>query len=291
MSLLERIDREIVLADGAMGTLLIERGADPESCLEALCLDSPDIVAQIHSDYAAAGAKIIRTNSFRANSLHLGKFRLGHRVNEINWQAAQIARQAVKGLGVTVAGSVGPIGDPELSDAEKSDLFRAQIGALLDGGAQMIFLETFQDPDELILALEVKYSLHHCPAVCSMAFNRTGKLPDGTTIAEAFDKLRRNDAEIVGMNCSNGPGELIALLKSLEATACRDRVIQTLPLAVLPNAGLPEFVGGKARYSLTPEDFASAAVTISTLGPRIIGGCCGTTPAHIAAAARALKSI
>ncbi|TSA35670.1 MAG: hypothetical protein D4R65_03605 [Verrucomicrobiaceae bacterium] len=283
MSLLERIDREIVLADGAMGTLLIERGADPGSCLEALCLESPEIVAQIHSDYATAGAKIIRTNSFRANSLHLGKFRLGHHVNEINWQAAQIARQAVKGLGVTVAGSVGPIGDPELSDAEKSALFRTQIGALLDGGAQMIFLETFQDLGELILALEVKYSLHHCPAVCSMAFDRSGRLPDGTTIAEAFDELRRNDAEIVGMNCSNGPSELIALLKSGIPTEP--------PLAVLPNACLPELVGGRASYSLTTEDFASAAVTISSLGPRIIGGCCGTTPAHIAAAAKALKSI
>lgn len=283
MSLLERIDRQIVLADGAMGTLLIERGADPTSCLEALCLESPEIVAQVHSDYAAAGAKIIRTNSFRANSLHLGKFRLGHHVSEINWQAAQIARQAVKGLGVTVAGSVGPLGHPELPDAEKSAVFRAQIGALLDGGAQMIFLETFQDPGELILALEVKHSLHHCPAVCSMAFDRTGHLPDGTTIVEAFDKLRHNDAEIVGMNCSNGPGELITLLKSGIPT--------DPPLAVLPNAGLPDLIGGKPVYSLTPADFASAAVTIASLGPRIIGGCCGTTPAHIAAAAQALKGI
>lgn len=295
MNLLDRVNREIVLADGAMGTLLIERGADPGSCLEALCLESPEIVARVHADYAAAGAKIIRTNSFRANPLHLGKFHLDHHVNEINWQAAQIARQAVRGLGVTVAGSVGPLCHPELSDAEKSALFRAQIGALLDGGAQMIFLETFQDPGELILALEVKYSLHHCPAVCSMAFDRTGRLPDGTTITEAFDKLRRNDAEIVGMNCSNGPGELIALLKSMEAIARRDRATRMLdallPLAVLPNAGLPEFVGGRARYSLTPEDFASSVITISSLGPRIIGGCCGTTPAHIAAAARALKGI
>ncbi len=283
MSILERIGGEIVLADGAMGTLLIERGADPGSCLEALCLDSPELVAQVHSDYAAAGAKIIRTNSFRANSLHLGKFRLGHRVNEINWQAAQIARQAVKGLGITVAGSVGPLCHPELSDAEKSTLFRAQIGALLDGGAQMIVLETFQDPGELVLALEAKYSLHHCPAVCSMAFDRTGRLPDGTTVAAAFEKLRRSDAEIVGMNCSNGPGELIALLKSGIPTE--------LPLAVFPNAGLPEPGGGGAVYSLTPEDFASAVVTIASLGPRIIGGCCGTTPAHIAAAAQALKAI
>lgn len=283
MSLLERIETEIVLADGAMGTLLIERGADPGSCLEALCLDAPELVAQVHSDYAAAGAKIIRTNSFRANSLHLGKFRLGHHVSEINWQAAQIARQAVKGLGVTVAGSVGPLGHPELSDAEKSTIFRAQIGALLDGGAQIIFLETFQDPRELILALEVKCSLHHCPAVCSMAFDHTGRLPDGTTIAGAFDRLRSSDAEIVGMNCSNGPEELINLLKS--------GIPSEPPLAVLPNAGLPELLGGKAVYSLTPEGFASAAVAIASLGPRIIGGCCGTTPAHIAAASQALKEI
>lgn len=283
MSLLERLDSEIILADGAMGTLLIERGAKPGSCLEALCIESPEIVARIHSDYAAAGAKIIRTNSFRANSLRLEECGLGHHVNEINWQAAQIARQAVKGLGITVAGSVGPLGHPKLSDAEKSAIFRSQIGALLDGGAQMIFFETFQDLGELLIALEVKYSLHHCPAVCSMAFDRTGCLSDGTTFSEAFDRLRRNDAEIVGMNCSNGPGELIGLLKSGIPT--------DPPLAVLPNAGLPKLVGGKAKYSLTPGDFASAVVTISTLGPRIIGGCCGTTPAHIAAAASALQGI
>jgi len=281
MSLLERLDREVLLADGAMGTLLMERGAGPGSCLEALCVESPETVAQIHRDYASAGAKIVRTNSFRANALHLAKYGLAEHVNEINWQAAQIASQAVKGLGVTVAGSVGPLGQPGLTHTEKDAIFRTQIGALLDGGARMIFLETFQDVDELLLALEVKYSLHHCPAVCSMAFDEDGCLPDGTTAAEAFERLRQADAEILGINCTNGPGPAFDIVKSKPA----------LPLAVLPNAGLPDLSSGSPRYALAPDDFASAAVRLAALGARIIGGCCGTTPAHIAAAAAALRTL
>ncbi len=280
MSLLEQLDREIFLADGAMGTLLLERGADPGSCLEALCVESPDLVTAVHTEYADAGARIIRTHSFRANALHLEKFGLAGHVNEINWQAAQIARQAVKGRRVTVAGSVGPLGEPGLNREEKARIFRTQIGALLDGGVRLIFFETFQDIDELLLALEVKYSLHHCPAVCSLAFNGEGFLPDGLSIAEAFEKLRRNDAEIVGLNCINGPAAAIRLLEA--------GVPGDLPVAVFPNAGLPEVREGRPFYSLTPEAFADAAVRLAALGPRIIGGCCGTTPAHIAAAAKAL---
>ncbi len=281
MSLLEQIDREILLADGAMGTLLLERGVDPGSCLEALCVESPDLVAAIHTEYADAGARIIRTHSFRANALHLEKFGLAGHVNEINWQAAQIARQAVKGRRVTVAGSVGPLGEPGLDREEKTRIFRTQIGALLDGGVRLIFFETFQDVDELLLALEVKYSLHHCPAICSLAFNGEGFLPDGQSIAEVFEKLRRNDAEIAGLNCVNGPDIAIRLLEG--------GVPGDLPVAIFPNAGLPEIRNGKPFYSLTPEAFAAAVVKLAGLGPRIIGGCCGTTPAHIAAAAEALN--
>lgn len=283
MSLLEQLGEETLLADGAMGTLLIERGAGFSSCLEALCMDSPDLVSQIHTDYADAGARIVRTNSFRANTLHLAKFGLAGHVNEINWQASQLARQAVKGRRITVAGSVGPLGAPELGRAERAGIFRTQIGALLDGGAQMISFETFQDIDELLLALEIKYSLHHCPAICSMAFNEKGFLPDGTPMAEAFEKLRRNDAEIVGINCVNGPDTAVRLLAG--------GFPSDIPVAVFPNAGLPETHGGKASYSLTPGDFAHAVVELSRLGPAIIGGCCGTTPAHIAAAATALAAL
>lgn len=284
MNLLEQLDREILLADGAMGTLLMERGASSSSCLEALCMESPDLVSQIHTDYADAGACIIRTNSFRANALHLAKFGLAGHVNEINWQAAQLARQAVKGRRVTVAGSVGPLGAPELGRQERAGIFRTQIGALLDGGARMIFFETFQDIDELLLALEIKYSLHHCPAVCSMAFSKEGLLPDGTSMQDAFGKLRRNDAEIVGINCVNGPDAAVRLLAG--------RISSEIPVAVFPNAGLPEIHGENVSYSLTPEAFAKAVVELASPGQGlIIGGCCGTTPAHIAAACAALTAM
>lgn len=281
MNILERMERGVVLADGAMGTLLIERGAEPFSCLEALCLESPEVVAQVHADYAAAGAEIARTNSFRANARHLARFGLEHRVNEINWQAAQIARQAVKGSDVIVAGSVGPVGAPELSEAGRAELFRTQIGALLDGGAQMICFETFQNPEELLLALEVKYSLHHCPAVCSLAVDVEGRLPDGRSVAEAFEVLERADAEVVGLNCLNGVAEAIRLLAA--------GPIGALPLSVLPNAGLPDVSGGRAIYPVGPEAFAEGLRVLAGMGPRMVGGCCGTTPAHIAAARAVLR--
>ncbi|MDX2080224.1 MAG: homocysteine S-methyltransferase family protein [Terrimicrobiaceae bacterium] len=280
MNLLERLETETVLADGAMGSLLIANGVAPDSCLEALCIDDPDRIAAIHTAYADAGVTIIRTHSFGANAARLDRHGLAGHVNEINWQAAQIARQATKGRGVTIAGSVGPIGIPGLSRDEIAALFREQLGALLDGGAQMIFLETFQSIDELLIALEVKYSLHHCPAVCSLACGPDGRLPDGLHVSDAFIRLAKNDAEIAGLNCVNGPQAAIEIL--------RTGLPDTLPLAVLPNAGLPRMEDGRAVYDLTPDAFAEAALELRELGARIIGGCCGTTPAHIAAAAARL---
>lgn len=280
MTLLERLDHETLLADGAMGSLLLSEGAPPDACLEALCTTDPDRVAAIHTAYAGAGAKIIRTNSFGANAARLERHGLAGHVNEINWQAAQIARQAVKGQNIIVAGSVGPIGIAGLSRDEKAALFREQLGALLDGGAQMIFLETFQDLDELLLALEMKYSLHHCPAVCSLACDAEGLLPDGTTISDAFRKLAKNDAEVAGINCINGPAAAIEIL--------RNGLPDALPIAAFPNAGRPKIENGRATYDLTPDDFARASLELRDLGARIIGGCCGTTPAHIATAAARL---
>ncbi len=283
MNLLERLESGPLLADGAMGSWLLHNGATPGSCLEALCIEDPDRVMAVHSAYADAGARIVRTNSFGANAARLERHGLAGHVNEINWQAAQIARLAVKDRGdVTIAGSVGPIGVPGIPLPQQADLFREQLGALLDGGARIIFLETFQNLDELLTALEVKYSLHHCPAVCSMVFDSHGNLPDGTNMSEAFKKLARNDAEVIGINCVNGPAAAIRLLES--------GIPDEPPLAVFPNAGLPRIENDRATYDLSPADFASAAVSLAKLGAKIIGGCCGTTPVHIAATAAAFEN-
>lgn len=265
-----------------MGTLLMERGVGAHECFEALCLSRPELIREIHAEYVAAGARIIETNSFGANAIRLGRHGLSNHVNEINWQAAQLARQMAKGA--FVAGSVGPLGISSAEAArqgiDREDCFRMQIGALLEGGVDLIFLETFQDLNELVLALHVKQSLHHCPAVCSLAPNHEGLLPDGMSLDVAFAKLAHHDAEILGVNCVNGPEVALRLVEHFASPG--------QPLAVFPNAGVPRNENGRHVYDLSPGSFAKMGASLADRGARIIGGCCGTTPAHIAALSKAL---
>ncbi len=271
MNLLEEIDHHPLCGDGAMGTLLMARGIPAGRCIEELCVSQPEIVLGIHHDYLAAGARVIRTNSFGANALRLARHGLAGRVNEINWQAAQIAKQAAKDTGAYVAGSVGPLG-LSAPDGDREEYFRTQIGALLDGGVNLIFLETFQNVDELLLALRVKQSLHHCPAICSLATNEDGNLPDGTSLDTAFAELAQNDADLLGLNCINGPEAALTVI---------GRVIRPEPpLAVFPNAG--------TAHNISPTKFAKTSLQMIAAGAKILGGCCGTTPAHIAALAALL---
>jgi len=283
MTLLEEIEDQTLCGDGAMGTLLIDRGVPAEECFEALCLSRPELIREIHAEYVAAGARIIETNSFGANAIRLARHGLSNRVNEINWQAAQLARQAALKRAY-IAGNVGPLGisrsEAAVRGIDSEDCFRTQIGALLEGGADLIFLETFQDVDELILALHVKQSLHHCPAICSLAVNQDGALPNGMSLDDAFARLAREDAEILGINCVNGPELALRLVENFTPPE--------LPLALYPNAGIPRTQNGRLVYDLSPENFARIGASLAARGARIIGGCCGTTPAHIAALSKAL---
>ncbi len=265
-----------------MGTLLIERGVEEHECLETLCLSRPELIRAIHAEYLAAGARIIETNSFGANAVRLGRHGLSNHVNEINWQAAQLARQVAKGA--FVAGSVGPLGISSSEAArrgiDREDCFRAQMGALLEGGVDLIFLETFQDLEELLVAFHIKQSLHHCPTICSLAVNQDGLLPDGISLDVAFAQLAHHDAEILGINCVNGPEVAIGLVEKFTPSG--------LPLAVFPNAGVPRLQDGRHLYDTSPESFARMGASLAERGVRIIGGCCGTTPAHIAALSKIL---
>jgi methionine synthase / methylenetetrahydrofolate reductase (NADH) len=240
------------------------------------------LIREIHEAYLAAGARVIETNTFGANAVRLGRHRLANRVNEINWHAAQLARQAAKGA--FVAGSIGPLGVSSAHAAnrgiDREECFRTQMGALLDGGVDLIFLETFQDLEELLLALRVKHSLHHCPAICSLTPNEKGQLPDGMSLCDAFEKLQQNDAEILGINCVNGPQEALQFIEQVGRLEP--------PLAAFPNAGRPRFYEGRYLYEASPEDFAEMGALMVARGVRIIGGCCGTTPSHIAALAKTL---
>jgi methionine synthase / methylenetetrahydrofolate reductase(NADPH) len=247
MDLLDVLQERIVPGDGAMGTMILEAGVPLEVCFEELCVSQPDLIRGIHERYVAAGARLIETNSFGANAARLAKYGFEHRVNEINWTAAKLARETTRGTDVFVAGSVGPLGltadQAKDQGIDRKAVFQEQIGALLDGGVEVIFFETFTDLEELLLALHVKQSLHHYPAVCSMACSEEGRLPDGMPLPQAFEKLREAGAEILGANCLNGPQAMLRLFQRLPVEGL---------LSAFPNAGYPKYHDGRYLYFTSP---------------------------------------
>jgi homocysteine S-methyltransferase len=279
MDFLDEFHHRVVIGDGAMGTELLASGIPPGQCLEELCVSQPDMVRGVHERYLAAGARLIETNTFGANAVRLAPHGCEHRVGEINWTAAQLARDVARGQGVYVAGSVGPLGitadEAAAQGIDRHEVFTEQIGALLDGGCQLIFLETFLDADELLIALEAKQALHHCPAVALLAGQ------DREAFQGAAARFRAADAEIVGVNCVDGK-QALHLLEGLDAEE---------PLAAFPSAGLPETHGRQLHYPTTPEAFAVTGRSLAEHGVRLIGGCCGVGPAHIAALAAALGAM
>src|SRR5277367_4294054 len=219
-NLLDILNERIVLGDGATGTYLYDLGVPLNHCLEEVNLSQPDLLARLYREYADAGAQVIETNSFGANRVRLARFGLDHQVSEINWRAAQVAREAVKGKGdVFVGGSVGPLSlrpaDGEFSIDDRKALFREQIGALLEGGCDLIFLETFTALDELLLALGVFKDLSKIPVVTSLAVAEEGRLVSGETFPEAVKILRAAGANIVGVNGTAGPQACVHLLSKL----------------------------------------------------------------------------
>ena len=275
MGFLDELQSRFLPGDGAMGTMLLEAGAAPDACLEELCVSKPERVSAVHAAYVAAGARVLRTNSFGANAVRLQRHGLEHRVNELNWTAARLARDAARGHQVYVAGSVGPLG-PGVAATERKSIFQEQIGALLDGGVDVIFFETFQEMEELALAVEVKYALHHCPAIASFAWCGEGPLISEAPAQEAWVRLADRGADGMGLNCID-PSETLQLV---------ERTPSGTFLSAFPSAGLP-----KTEYSMTSLAFASAARDIANRGVRLIGGCCGTRPEHIAAVAQMLATL
>ena len=286
MDLLELLEDNLVPGDGAMGTMILEAGIPHERCFEQLCVTHPDIIRSIHERYVAAGARLIETNSFGANAVRLENYGFERQVNEINWSAARLAREMARGKDVCVAGSVGPLGitaeQAKAAAIDRKAAFQEQIGALLDGGADAIFLETFTDLEELMLALYVKQSLHHCPVICSMSCSEEGRLPDGMPLAQAFRMLREAGADIVGANCQNGPQGMLRLFQRLPIDGL---------LSAFPNAGYPKDHDGRHLDFSSSEYFANAARGLAAQGARLIGGCCGIGPDHIAAMVQALKEL
>jgi methionine synthase I (cobalamin-dependent) len=282
MDLLVELEERVVCGDGAMGTLLLDRGVPVDHCLEELCISEPDRIVAIHQEYVAAGARVMETNTFGGNSVRLSRFGLEDRVEEINKAAARLARKAASAKGVCVAGSVGPLGisnhEAEERGIDRGECFREQVTALIEAEVDLIFFETFLNFEEMEIALHATPK-SDCTIVALFACQPEGRLQSGMPVIDAFARCRELGAKIVGANCLNGPQAMVQLFEKLPAGDL---------LAAYPSAGYPRYTEGRYLYPTDPDYFATAARETAAQGARLIGGCCGTTPAHIAAVSKML---
>jgi methionine synthase / methylenetetrahydrofolate reductase(NADPH) len=278
-----------LLADGAIGTLLHERGVAWGRSLEQANLDDRQVVSEAHVDYLLAGAELITTNTFSANAIRLAGSELAERVRDVNLQGAKIAREAreVTGRSAFVAGSIGAIGRSNPDRARDAGAVRAvraayeeQVLALLEGGVDIVLLETFTDLEELRLAIEVCRGACDLPLVANMSFENDPGAERERLYGHIFEGIGEV-VDVFGVNCSVGPDGALAILEQL-------RPLTELPLAVMPNAGLPSRRGGDFVYMSTPAYFGEYARRFVDGGASIVGGCCGTTPAHVFAMAEQL---
>jgi methionine synthase / methylenetetrahydrofolate reductase(NADPH) len=282
--ILSVLGERVVVADGAMGSLLFDRGVDGASCYDALNLTDAALVRSIHQAYVAAGAEVIETNTFGANRIKLGRFDLAHKTREINLRGADLARGQA-GDRCWVAGAMGPLGrmgEDQPVEEELCDVFAQQALALVEGGADFIMLETFASLSLLLTALRGVKAAVGVPVAAQMVFTPRGRTHSGRTARECFEALILAGADLVGLNCGIGPGNALEVVQGLGSVS--------VPLSVLPNAGFPESVGDRLIYASSPEYFAGRTAACAAHGARLLGGCCGTTPEHIAALVRALHA-
>jgi len=271
-------DGRVHVFDGAMGTLLYGRGVFVNVCYDELCVTRPELVRQIHEEYAAAGAEVVETNTFGANPVKLSAHGLDARTGEINRAAARLAREAVRGR-AHVAGAIGPLGvriEPwgPTSVSEAEELFGLQVEGLLEGGVDGFVLETFSDLQELACALRAVRARTDLPLFAQMTVAQDGKTSYGTDPRQIGIGLTEMGPDVVGLNCSVGPAIMLDAIEEMaEATS--------LPLSAQPNAGLPRTVGDRKIYMASPEYLAQYARRLIDVGVRFVGGCCGTTPDHV----------
>lgn len=292
--LVERLRQGPLLLDGAMGTMLNAKGVPIDSCFDALNLTRGDEVASVHRAYISAGADIIEANTFGANRYRLEPHGLGDKVKAINKRAVRIAREEreISGEPVLIAGSVGPTGR-SISEFARTpfeaarEAFREQAEALLEAGVDLFSVETMSSLDEMEAAISAIRDASDLPIIAMMTFGEDGATMGGDVPATVLQRLVPLGVQIVGGNCSVGPGKLLPVMRKLE-TERASRGLDDVFLACMPNAGWPTFVDNRVFYPSTPDYFAAFATDAFAAGVRIIGGCCGTTPDHIRAMRAAL---
>ena len=284
--------RRPLMADGAMGTMLYTAlGLSGRPCFEAANLTHPEAVVEIHTAYVRAGAQLTKTNSFGATRARLQAFGLDGQFTAILSASVRLARQASAATGrtIAIAGSLGPLGARlapfgRLSPAHAEAAYAEAIDALCSQGIDALLLETHLDLAELLLALRTAKRRTDLPVMASLTFTRDDRTYTGDSPAAAARALFNEGADALGANCSEGPAQLLRLLQAMRAAAPAARLL------AMPNAGGPERAAGRILYPATPEYFARFAVALAAGGVTLIGGCCGTTPEHIAAMHRALQS-
>ncbi|MFD0587926.1 bifunctional homocysteine S-methyltransferase/methylenetetrahydrofolate reductase [Paenibacillus sp. GCM10027627] len=282
-TLRDALAERILIGDGAMGTYLYGMGFPVGVSYEEFNVLRPDVIESVHRKYYEAGARLIETNTFSANAEKLSKYGLEHEMEAINRAGVKIARAAI-GPDAYVVGAIGSIRDGKLKNLRTSkviDAYERQMQALISEGADGLLLETFYDLEEMKLALRIARELTDIPVICQFAVEDVGRTQDGVALADAFAQLQALGADVVGFNCRSGPNGIMRAIDSVTGPVA-------LPYSVYPNAGIPDYVDGKYTYSAEPDYFAECARKFADRGARIVGGCCGTTPEHVAAMSAAL---
>ena len=280
-----------VVADGGMGTMLFSLGLAQGDSPELWNVDHPDRIRSVHQGYIEAGAQIILTNSFGGNRIRLGRHDLAGRAAELNAAAARLARAEADAVPqpVVVGGSIGPTGQMlapmgTLSFEEAVEAFAEQARALVEGGVDVLWIETMSDLEEVRAAhTACRQSAPDVPVVTTMTFDTKGRTMMGVTPERALSTLGEFGVIALGANCGNGPDEIEGVIQKMSASG------PAVPLIAKANAGLPRMVDGAAVYDATPEVMADYARRVREHGAQIIGACCGSTPDHIRAIAQALK--
>ncbi len=285
---LEALDERVLVCDGAMGTMLYAQGVFINRSFDSLNLSDPTRVLAVHHAYARSGADVIETNTFGANRIKLRAFGLTERLHEINKTGARLARDGAGGSAY-VAGAIGPLGiriEPwgRMGRDEAHEYFREQAQALFDGGVDLFVLETFRDLNEIRAAISAVRSVCTLPIVAQMTIEDDGNTLDGTAPEQFAPSLQETGADVIGLNCSIGPAHMLETLERMTAATGAS-------LAAQPNAGRPRDVEGRTIYLTSPEYMASYARRFVERRVRLVGGCCGTTPEHIAEIKSALSRL
>lgn len=285
---LDALKEGVLLCDGAMGTMLYSRGIFINRCFDELNLSSPDLVKEIHREYIASGAEIIETNTFGANRFRLMPHGLENKTKEINYRGAQLAREEA-GQEVYIAGSIGPLsrtGKPfaEVTPSDIKKVFSEQAEALVEGGVDLIILETFSHLEEMRLAIEAVKEVCHLPLIAQMTFTDSGNTISGDSVENVVKRLEDWGVDVAGTNCTLGPRDMLECIKRMVP------LLKKAMLSAQPNAGSPQYIEGRYLYLSSPEYMAEYARRFIQLGVNIVGGCCGTTPEHIKAISQAISA-